>query len=290
MSRNARARDTGFAIATCTILAAYNNVLGRRPWHDRWYVPLNACATGAALSAAAASGLTATDIGVGRGAWRLGRPGSRWAAAAAAGWLLVAVLPAARPLLGDKRIAGLDGRGVTYQALVRIPVGTVIWEETAFRGVLQAALRRVLHERAAIAVTSGVFGLWHIRPTMQALRTNGLADDRKHAAAGTCAGVLTTAAGGALLSWLRDRSRGLAAPMALHLVTNCGGLVTAWAVSGGLPARGAHHRAPGTTGKPFRPDAGPDTTTAREIAARFLPAGQAAESANVAEPDSGTAG
>src|SRR5215467_8709286 len=137
------ARDAGFAITACAALAAYNNVLGRAPWHDRWYVPLNACATGAALSLAAASGLTADDLGLGRGAWRVGGPGSGWAGATAAGWLLIAALPATRPVLGDKRVAGLGGRAVAYQALVRIPVGTVLWEETAFRGVLQAALRRV---------------------------------------------------------------------------------------------------------------------------------------------------
>jgi membrane protease YdiL (CAAX protease family) len=51
--------------------------------------------------------------------------------------------------------------------LLRIPVGTVAWEEIAFRGVLQAALRRVLAEPAAIAVGSAVFGLWHIRPTAE---------------------------------------------------------------------------------------------------------------------------
>ena len=68
-------------------------------------------------------------------------------------------MPAARPVLDDKRITGLDARGLAYQTLVRIPVGTTAWEEIAFRGVLQAALRRVMSEPAAIAVTSGVFGL-----------------------------------------------------------------------------------------------------------------------------------
>ncbi len=64
---------------------------------------------------------------------------------------------------------------MAYQVTVRIPIGTVLWEETAFRGVLQAALRRALPGPAAIAVTSGVFGLWHIRPTIAALRINGVA-------------------------------------------------------------------------------------------------------------------
>lgn len=233
---DSRRHDLGFAIAWCAVLAAYNNLVGAHPWHRRWYTPVNAGAAGAALLAAAASGLTAADMGFGRGRWLPGRSGSRLAAAAAAGWLVVAVVPTARPVLSDKRITAFDGRAVAYQAVVRIPVGTVLWEEIAFRGVLQAALRRVMSEDAAITVTSSVFGIWHIRPTVEALRVNGLAGGRRHAVAGVLAGVAVTAAGGALLSWLRVRSGSLAAPVLLHLATNCSGLVTAWAVAG-LPGR-----------------------------------------------------
>jgi membrane protease YdiL (CAAX protease family) len=223
-------RERVFAVSATAVLAAYNNVVGRHGWHNRWYVPLNVSATGAVLAAAAASGLTTADLGLGPGSWRLGRAGTGWAGAAAAGWVLVATVPATRPVLGDKRSAGLDGRGVVYQAAVRIPIGTVLWEEVAFRGVLQASLRRVLPVPAAIALTSGVFGLWHIRPTWQALRTNGLAGDRRHAVVRVGAVVVVAAASGALLSWLRERSDGLAAPIALHLVTNSGAAVAAWAV------------------------------------------------------------
>jgi membrane protease YdiL (CAAX protease family) len=69
-------------------------------------------------------------------------------------------------------------------------------------------------------------------PTVQALRVNGLADDRRQAIAGAFAGLAVTTAGGVLLSWLRERSGSLAAPALLHLATNCGGLVAAWAVTG----------------------------------------------------------
>jgi uncharacterized protein len=229
--RGNRPRDIGFAIASGAALAAYNNVINRHPWHHQRYVALNACATGAALSAAAASGLTAADMGFGRGQWRPGRLGTRLAAGVAAGWLLVALVPAARPVLGDKRITSLEGRAVAYQAMARIPIGTVLWEETAFRGVLQAALRRVMPETATIVVTSAVFGVWHIRPTLQALRVNGLASDRGHAAARVAAGVAATTAGGVLLSWVRARSGSLAAPLLLHLATNSGGMAAAWAVA-----------------------------------------------------------
>jgi uncharacterized protein len=227
-----RAGDRTFAVASCAVLAAYNNVIAGQPWHDRWYTPANAGAAGAALAAAAASGLTAADLGFGRGRWLPGRLGSALAIATAGAWLAAAAVPAARPFLDDKRVTGLDGRGVAYQTLVRIPVGTVLWEEIAFRGVLQAALRRVMSEPAAIAVTSGVFGLWHVRPTAGALRANGLAEGRARAVAGVAAGVAVTAAGGVLFSTLRARTGRLAAPVLLHAAINCGGLAAAWIATG----------------------------------------------------------
>jgi membrane protease YdiL (CAAX protease family) len=226
-----RPRDTGFAVASCAALLAYNGVIGAQPWHRRWYAAVNAGAAGAALAAAAASGLTAADLGLGRGTWRPGRLGSGLPAATAAGWLVAAAVPATRPLLNDKRITSLDGRGLAYQVAFRIPVGTVLWEEIAFRGVLQAALRRVMPQPAAIAVTSGVFGVWHIRPTAAALRVNGLAGDRGQVRARVAGGVAASAAAGVLFSWLRARSGSLAAPVLLHLAANCVGLVVAWTVA-----------------------------------------------------------
>src|SRR5215471_4735502 len=234
--REARPEDKAFALAACAVLAAYNNVLGVHHWHDRRYVRVNLCATGAALAAAALSGLTPADLGLGRGRWLPGRLGYQLAAAVAAGWLLVAVVPAARPLLGDKRIAALDGRAAAYQALIRIPVGTALWEEIAFRGVLQAALCRVMPKTTAIAVTSCLFGAWHIRPTMQGLRANGLAGTRARAVAGVAAAVATTTAGGVVFSWLRERSGSLTAPILLHVATNSGGLIAALAVAAAYPA------------------------------------------------------
>lgn len=227
----ARLRDTGFAIASCAVLAAYNNVISKHPWHHRRYALLGLCATGTALASATAGGLTAADLGAARGHWRPGRAAGRLAAVAATGWLVAAVLPAARPLLDDKRITSLETRAVAYQALVRIPVGTVLWEEVAFRGVLQAALRRVMPETAAIVVTGGVFGVWHVRPALGALRANGFAGDRGQAVA-RVTGVCTAMTGaGLLLSWLRARSGSLAAPVLVHLASNSGAVLAAWLAS-----------------------------------------------------------
>jgi membrane protease YdiL (CAAX protease family) len=226
------------------VLAGYNNLVGLRPWHRRWYPVINGCAAVAALAAAAASGLTADDLGLGRDRLRAGLGlGSAAAAPVVAAFGLAALIPAARPLLNDQRIAGLDRRQLAYQVLLRIPVGTVAWEEIAFRGVLQAALRRVLAEPAATAVASAVFGLWHIRPTAGALAVNRLAAGRGARITAITVVAAGTAGAGALFSLLRERSGSLAAPVLLHLAANCTGpLASALARRSGVPSAGHRRR------------------------------------------------
>jgi membrane protease YdiL (CAAX protease family) len=217
-----RPTDVAFAAAACIVLAGYNNLAGVQPWHRRWYPAVNALASAALLAAAATSGLTAADLGLDRDQLRSGiAVGSAAAAPVAAALALAALTPATRPLLDDQRVAVLDRRHLAYHVLLRIPVGTVAWEEIAFRGVLRAALRRVLPEPAATALASAVFGLWHIRPTTEALAANRLATTRGARIAGVAAVVAGTTAAGALLSHLRERSGNLAAPVLLHLAANC---------------------------------------------------------------------
>jgi uncharacterized protein len=214
--------DVAFAAAVCLVLAGYNNLVGAQPWHRRWYPAVNTLAAAALLAAAATSGLTPADLGLARDQLRSGlKLGSAAAAPVAAALALAALTPASRPLLDDQRVADLERRQLAYQVLLRIPVGTVAWEETAFRGVLQAALRRVLAEPAATAVAAVVFGVWHIRPTAEALAANHLATARGARIAGVTAAVAGTAAIGALLSHMRERSGSLAAPVLLHLAANC---------------------------------------------------------------------
>jgi CAAX protease family protein len=221
----ARATEVAFAVCYAAALTWYNNVAGRRPWHRRWYLWVNLAASATALAAARASGLTATDLGL--AADRV-PPGVRLGCAAATpitvSLATAAALPAARPLLADKRNTSVTGWQRAYQVLLRIPLGTVAWEEAAFRGVLHASMRRVMPGPAAIAVTSGLFGAWHIRPTAEALRVNRLTTPRTETLA-VLGGAFATGVAGALLSWLRDRSGSLAAPVVVHLAANCGGLL-----------------------------------------------------------------
>jgi membrane protease YdiL (CAAX protease family) len=218
-----RAGDVVFAVAACTVLTWYNNVAGRTPWHRRWYPAVNAGATAITLAAAVASGLTADDLGLRRARLRAGLRLGVMASGPIAAALALAPFTPARTVLHDQRVAGLNRRQLAYQVLLRIPVGTVCWEEVAFRAVLPAALRRVLPRRAAMVAASALFGLWHVRPTAEAFTSNQFATGRSARIAGVGAVVAATSAAGAFLSYLGERSDSLAAPVIVHLTANCAG-------------------------------------------------------------------
>jgi hypothetical protein len=119
----------------------------------------------AVLVAVRVGGCDARDLGLDRE--QLGH-GLRLGAAAAALFALVlavgAVLPATRDLFADRRV---DPHSVTlllYHTLVRIPLGTVVLEETLFRGVLLGLALRRWSPPAAVAYSSVLFGLWHLLP------------------------------------------------------------------------------------------------------------------------------
>ena len=218
MSGRARPAEA-FAAAVCIVLAGYNN--RPEPALAPAVVPgVNALAAAAVLAAAAASGLTADDLGLRRDRLRSG-PRLGWAAAApvVAAFGLAALTPATRPLLNDRRIAVLDRRQLAYHVLLRIPVGTVAWEEIAFRGAPGGAApgagRTRGHRRG-----SAVFGLWHIRPTAEALAVNRLAVGRGPGSARHRRGGRDRGGGRAALP-AAGTLRQPAAPVLLHLAANC---------------------------------------------------------------------
>jgi uncharacterized protein len=220
-----RRRLVGLAVPLTAGLAAWNNLVVHRLPARGSYVVANAAATATVLTAARWAGLTRGELGLARG--RL-PAGVRWGGPAGvvvtAGYAVALAVPALRPLLADARVAGRDGADLAYQALLRIPVGTVLWEEVAFRGVLLAVLRRLVPSPAAVGASSVLFGVWHVRPTLDGLAVNGLARGPVATGAAVLLGCLGTAAAGVLLTALRLRSGSLLAPALLHLATNSGGL------------------------------------------------------------------
>ncbi|MQA83731.1 MAG: CPBP family intramembrane metalloprotease [Streptosporangiales bacterium] len=189
----------------------------------RAYLLTCVLASGVLLALARAAGLSWTDLGL--GVDHLGG-GLRWGAVAAAavvaGYAAAAALPPTRRLLLDRRVADLNARDVLYRALVRVPLGTVLLEEIAFRGVLYGMVRREHGWIAGTAFSSLLFGLWHV------LSSRALSARARRVPVALGA-VAATAIAGAVLCELVRRSGSLLAPAGLHLATNSIGYVAAFA-------------------------------------------------------------
>ncbi|MCC5952953.1 MAG: CPBP family intramembrane metalloprotease [Acidimicrobiia bacterium] len=287
------------------LLVAWN-LVGNLAVPDAWYVPTNLAVAGALVAVAWWAGLRAREVGLSRGTVT---QGVRWGGVVAAAVLVVVALgtlvPFAADAYTDERV-DVDGAGLAFYALVRIPFGTVVLEEVAFRGILLALLVRVLagrptrvdvtdpgsttptaphdttdedptagglararrwlglrrltrrwepgdeaqaaHPSEALGdaagsaspavlwqatwVSSVLFGLWHIVPSIPAARGNvyvgATVEDPLGLVAIVAAAVATTTVAGLVFCWLRLRSGSLLAPMIAHVATNSGSFTVAW--------------------------------------------------------------
>lgn len=150
-------------------------------------------------------------------------------------YLIAAIAPNTRDAFGDDRVGALSSGELVWRALARVPFGTVLLEEIAFRGVLLAMLWRRIGVWHAMVASSLVFGLWHVLPSLQITQSN----DTLGAAVGTGSsgqviGVLfvvaTTFVAGLLFCELRRRFDHLIVPMSLHWATNGLGYLFAWLI------------------------------------------------------------
>jgi len=145
--------------------------------------------------------------------------------------IVAAVIPATNGFLHDSR-AEIDGSRLLYELAVSIVLLTAIPEEFAFRGVLLGSALRLWGPWRASLITSALFGLWHIEPTLHTM-----SDNRLVAGASTSVGgqvlvvfgsVAVTFIAGLVFCWLRLRSRSLIAPVMAHVATNGVALAVAW--------------------------------------------------------------
>jgi membrane protease YdiL (CAAX protease family) len=137
---------------------------------------------------------------------------------------VAAALPLTRGAFRDTRY-DQGWADALLTAFVLIPVGTVLVEEIAFRGVLWGLLRRWAGTPVATGVSSALFGLWHVLPSL------GLAADNeaisstvgrgRSAQVVTVVGtVLFTALSGVVFCELRRRSGSVLASAGLHWAVN----------------------------------------------------------------------
>jgi len=170
-------------------------------------------------------GLDADRLGLSPG--RLG-DGLRYGGLAFGVVTVVLLLGLAIPVTRDSFHSGqadITAGHLLLQALVTIPIGTVLVEELAFRGSVLGLFRLAMPTTRAVVACSVLFGLWHVPSVLRA--ASGSDGHVLAAAAGTFA---ATFAAGVLFCWLRIRSGSLLAPALAHLATNTAALVVAWFV------------------------------------------------------------
>jgi membrane protease YdiL (CAAX protease family) len=178
------------------------------------------------------SGLTWEDIGLARRTWRRGLIwGLSAAALVAIVYAVAAVLPATRSAFLDARYHLPPATGLVT-ALVVVPIGTVLLEEVAFRGVILGLVRRHRGTLPGAGFSSALFGLWHVLPSLQLSTANpAIATVVGHGVAGQATAVAIsvafTAGAGLLFCELRRRSGSLLAGAGLHWATNGLGVVVA---------------------------------------------------------------
>jgi CAAX protease family protein len=218
-------------IALVFAVLALHNVVGNEVVPDAAYVPVNLLTGALLVCLALAAGASFGDLGLGRADASTGlRWGLAIAGVVAVGLAVGIALPPTRGLFHDQRVADLSGAGLAYEALVRIPLGTALFEEIAFRGVLLALLLRLTSTIPAVAVSSALFGLWHILPTISALRANDLAEGIAATFGAVVGAVVVTGIGGVLLCALRLHTGSLVAPVVAHTATNSLAIAAAFVV------------------------------------------------------------
>jgi membrane protease YdiL (CAAX protease family) len=216
-------------------LAAYN-LIQNFAVPPRVYVAANLGMSAGLVHLARRQGCSWDDLGLSPAGWRrslaMGGAGSALAIGAA---VLTSTNSELRRYLLDERAQSQTRRDVIYRSLVRFPIGTALFEEVAFRGVLYGMWRQAgKSHRAATAITAIAFGVWHLIPSRNALRGNPL--ETRLTSQGSKMGVI---AGGASLTgmfsfgltWLRIQSGSLVAPWLIHSAVNATGYlagVRAW--------------------------------------------------------------
>jgi len=198
--------------------------------------------TAALVLVAWRGGATRADLGLARA--DVGA-GLRYGAGAFGVVLLVLVVAAAIPatsgFLHDSR-AQIGGGRLLYELGVSITLLTAIPEEFAFRGVLLGSGLRLWGPWRASLITSALFGLWHIAPTLHTMSDNSAVRIVSASVVGqslvVLGSIVVTFVAGLVFCWLRLRSRSLIAPVMAHVATNGLALAVAWFVVHYLPGRG----------------------------------------------------
>jgi uncharacterized protein len=178
----------------------------------------NVAVAGGLLTWALWQKLSAEDMGL---SWRsipasatVGISLSLVAAIPPVAFILLTPFISGEPIENDA--AERSGLGLTYFVLFRQPLGTALFEEFAFRGVLYGAWLRAGGERLALVATSVAFALWHVVITSKTVAESGVVESPPTVAVAILVSMAGLFVGGMIFAYLRWRTGSIAAPAVAH--------------------------------------------------------------------------
>ncbi len=212
----------GLGIAA--FLVVYNNLINLlpQPLHNQIFIPLNLAVAVLLVLWARSLGFSWQALGL-----SLNRISAafRWGlgvgVAIPAPLFIAMALPEPIGSLADARdFSEVSPATLAYQTLLRIPLGTALFEEVAFRGVLFGVLAQEAGVRRAAVWSSVAFGLWHVTPTIELMRLIEWLSAPYVMAFAVLGGVAATSVGGLFFVWLRLRSGSVYGPILTHWSIN----------------------------------------------------------------------
>jgi membrane protease YdiL (CAAX protease family) len=201
------------------VLVLYNSLINLLPqgFHDQIYIPVNLAVTALVVFLVRRTGFSWASLGlVLKRPWRTLWWGLGVGIVLPSPLFLMLAMPESMAFLIKPWAKATEG-GLTlaYQALVRIPLGTVLTEEVLFRGVLYGTWSTVGRVKLAVIGSSVAFGLWHIVPMLELLQRIGQFDPLP-LAGGVAGGVISAFLGGLLFCRLRIRGGSAYASILAH--------------------------------------------------------------------------
>ena len=212
---------------------AVSNVMSNRVLPSALYVPWNLTIS-VVVALVGLRSVSAQDMGFAE--WRRGAAFGFVLMGATAVVMLVGVaMPAFQELYEDRRVDE-GGWSMLYQVAVRIPLGTAVLEEVAFRAVVPALFAVRFGVMRGCVVASVLFGFWHVLPSLSLDEVNPVAAEAfGTGAGGTLAAVtfavLGTTVAGFWFCWIRYRARSVLATILAHVASNSIGYTIAWYVT-----------------------------------------------------------
>lgn len=221
---------TGAVVLTLIVV----NLLHNR-YAKRHYMVVCFAATGFLLLVARLDGISWTAMGLGASTWYQGLIWSAIVfACVALFYAITASLPILRKGFADKRAVDQGWPSLLYESTIRIPFGTAVLEEVAFRGVLLAVVVAGWGWWPGVIVSSIVFGLWHILPSLDFHENHEaaekLGDGFWGKAVSVVGTVFGTAVAGVVFCLLLDFTGSLFPVIVLHASLNGIGMAVSWAI------------------------------------------------------------